>query len=152
MKFLNNAVLSVFARPAEEDAAAIKKALIELVPLDLAQEKIAVEQQSAEGFSDQKIHIYTIMLTKTAHTNAFLKGLLNRLTTEQKEQLLDQRESRLDNELHFFIRFDKSAWLNNRELIITDAGNCFHVKLQLAAFPARRPDALLLVEKIFKPE
>lgn len=152
MKFLNNAVLSVFARPAEEDAAAIKKALIELVPLDLAQEKIAVEQQSAEGFSDQKIQIYTITLTKTAHSNAFFKWLLNRLTTEQKAKLLDQRESRLDNELHFFIRFDKDAWLNSRELVITDAGNCFHIKLQLAAFPARRPDALLLVEKIFKPE
>jgi hypothetical protein len=152
MKFLNNAVLSVFARPAEEDAAAVRQALAELVPLDLVQEKIAVEQQSAEGFSDQKIHIYTITLAKAAHTNVFLKGLLNRLTTEQKQQLLDQRESRLDSELHFFIRFDKDVWLKSRELVITDSGNCFHVKLQLAAFPARRPDALLLVEKIFKPE
>lgn len=150
MKCLNNAVLSVFAKPNEEDSAAIKQALIEFVPLDLAEEKITVQDEKAKGFNDQPIHIYTITLTKTAHTNAFLKKLLDLLQPEQKNTLIEQRESRLDNELNFFIRLDKDRWLASREAALTDSGHCFHIKLHLAAFPARRPDGLLLVEKIFK--
>ncbi len=150
MKYLNTVTLSVFVN-SEENLAAIKQALIALVPFNLEEEKIAVKDEVARGFNDQPIHILTITLAKTAHTNAFLKFLLEKLTSEQKELLLRQKESRLDSELTFFIRFDKERWLAN-ELIITDSGTCFHLKMHLAAFPARRPDALVLVEKIFKPE
>ncbi len=152
MKYLNTVSLSVFAKPAEgEDVAAIREALIALVPLNLAEQKIAVKDEAAQGFNEKKIHILSITLTKTAHCNAFLKEMLNRLTTEQKELLASQKDSRLDNEFNFFIRLDKDRWLN-RDLSLTDSGRCFHVKLNLAVFPARRPDALALVEKIFKPE
>lgn len=151
MKQLNTVALSVFAKSGE-DVAAIRKALIDFVPLDFEEEKIAVKDETAQGFNEQPIHVLSITLAKTAHCNAFLKALLNRLTTEQIELLLSQKESRLDNDLNFFIRFDKTAWLGNRELSITDTGWCFHVMMHLAAFPARRPDALALVEKIFKPE
>ena len=151
MKFLNNVVLSVFCR-SEEDAQSVKKSLAELVPLNLEEEKIRVVEQTAEGFNDQKIKIFTITLTKQSHTNAFLKMLLAKLTAEQKEMLVQQRESRLDNDLNFFMRLDKDKLINDRAMSITDSGNCFHIKLHLAAYPARRPDALVLVEKIFKPD
>lgn len=153
MKFLNNVTLSVFAKPGEgEDLAAVKKALIEFCPLNLETEKITVKEEIAKGFNEQPIRIITITLTKQSHTNAFLKWLLEKLTHEQKALLLSQKESRLDQEFNFFIRFDKDKWLSERELFITDSGRCFHLKMNLAVYPARRPDALLLVEKIFKPE
>lgn len=152
MKFLNTIALSVFAVPSEEDSAAIRQALIDLVPLNLAQENITVQDEKVHGLNEQAIHIYTVTLTKTAHTNAFLEKLRELLAPEQKHTLVEQRESRLDNELNFFIRLDKDRWLVQREAVLTDSGRCFHIKLHLAAFPARRPDALLLVEKIFKGE
>jgi RNA binding exosome subunit len=151
MKYLNTATLSVFSKPPE-DAATLRQALIELVPFNLEEEKIGVKEETAQGFNEQPIKIFTISLTTTAHTNAFLKSLLNRLTDEQKELLLRQRESRLDSDLHFFIRFDKDKWLSDRRLFITDSGHCFHIRMQIAAFPARRPDALAVVEKIFSAE
>lgn len=152
MKYLNSVTLSVFSKPSEEDVAAVKQALIELVPLNLEEEKIAVRDEIATGFNEEPIHITTITLTKEKHTNAFLKHLLGRLTPEQRTMLVQQRESRLDNEFNFFIRLDKERWLRCREISITDSGSCFHIKLNLAVFPARRPEALELVEKIFKPE
>lgn len=151
VKFLNNVTLSVFAK-AEEEVTAVRQALIELVPLNLEEEKIIVKEEVAQGFNEQPIHIISIMLTKQAHTNAFLKHLLSKLSPEQKELLISQKESRLDTGFSFFIRLDKDAWLKNRAIAITDSGRCFHLKLTLAVFPARRPDALELVEKIFKPE
>ncbi|MEM4247122.1 MAG: RNA-binding domain-containing protein [Candidatus Woesearchaeota archaeon] len=152
MKYLNSVTISVFAKPSEEDVLAVRQGLVELVPLNLEKEKIAVNEETAEGFNEQQIKILTITLTKASHTNTFLKALLNRLTNEQKELLLRQRESRLDSDLHFFIRFDKSKWLSDRRLFITDSGWCYHVKMSLAAFPATREAALALVEKVFKTE
>ncbi len=152
MKYLNNLVLSAFAKPYQEDVIAVRKGLVELVPLNLAEEKLEVKEETAQGFNEQPIKIFTIMLVKESHTNAFLKALLNRLTNEQKELLLRQRESRLDDELRFFIRLDKDKWISDRRIFITDSGHCFHIKMQLAAFPASRKAGLALVEKIFKPE
>ena len=152
MKYLNRVTLSVFSKPKEEDITAVKESLAAFVPLNLEEEKIKMEEQTAKGFNEQPIKIFTITLTKTSHTNAFLKWLLGKLTPEQHELLVSQKELRLDSNLHFYVRFDKNAWLSDKELRITDSGDCFHVKLGLAVFPSRRPDALLLVEKIFKPE
>ncbi len=152
MKYLNNVVLSAFAKPSEEDVSAVRNGLVELVPLNLAEEKIKVKEQTAQGFNEQQIKIFTITLLKESHTNAFLKALLNRLTTEQKELLLRQKESRVDDELRFFMRIDKDKWLSDRRIFITDSGHCFHIRMQLAAFPASKEAGLVLVEKIFKPE
>ena len=152
MKYLNSVTLSIFAKPSEEDTAAIKKALIELVPLNIEEEKITVKEETAHGFNGQTIKIFTIVLTKQAHTTVFLKALVQRLSEEQKALLASQKESRLDSELNFFIRLDKDKWLIDRTMFITDSGRCFHIKMHLAAYPARRADALVLVEKIFKPD
>ncbi len=152
MKFLNSATISVFSKPAEEDTAIVRQAVKELVPLKLEEEKILLKEETAQGFNEQPIKILSITLTKTSHTNAFLKRLLELLGTEQCDTLAQQKESRLDDELNFFIRIDKDKWLTDRQAVLTDAGNCLHIKMHIAAFPARRPDALALVDKIFKPE
>lgn len=152
MKYLHYAALSVFTKPTEEDIEAVKQGLMKLVPFNLEEAKVEVKQETAKGFNEQKIKIFSIRLEKQAHTTVFLKNLLEKLTQEQKDQLVEQRESRLGEKLHFFIRFDKEKWMNNKELVITDSGDCFHVKLSLAVYPSRRPAAMVLVEKIFKPE
>jgi RNA binding exosome subunit len=152
MKYFNTVTLSVFAKPEEEDVSAIKQALSELVPLSLTEENIVLTEEKAVGFNEQPIHVLSIVLAKEKHANAFLKGLLAKLTDEQKELLLMQKESRLDNDFNFFIRFEKDKWLTERTLVITDSGRCFHIRMNLAVYPARRPDALVLVDKIFKPE
>ncbi|MBW2973211.1 hypothetical protein KY346_02350 [Candidatus Woesearchaeota archaeon] len=148
MKVLNKAVVSVFIKE-DEDPEEIKSALLSFIPFDIEKEKIQVQQKSAAGFEDKKIRILKIELEKPRHTNAFLKHLLEKLTKEQKEMLLSQAESRLDNHLHFFIRFDKDKLLN-KEYEITDSGNCFHIKLHIAAFPSKREIALEAIEKLLK--
>jgi RNA binding exosome subunit len=150
MKALNKAVVSVFARE-DEDAEKIKSALISLIPLDLEKEKIPVQQKTAKGFEEKKIIVYKIELEKTKHTNAFIKEFLDKLSDEQKEMLLDQAESRLDNHLHFFIRLDKTKLLDGK-YSITESGECFHIKLHIAAFPSKRAVALEAIEKLLKPK
>lgn len=150
MKILNKAVLSVFVRE-EEDEEQIKKTLISLVPIDLKKEKIPLQQKTATSFEDKKIRIFKIELEKTRHTTAFIQKFLNKLTNKQKQMLLDQIESRLDNHMHFFIRLDKDQLLKGKTEI-TDSGHCFHIKLHVAAFPSKREVALKAIEKLLKPK
>jgi len=150
MKILNKAVLSVFVREGEDEEQ-IKKTLISLVPIDMKKEKIHVQQKTATSFEDKKIRIFRIELEKTRHTTLFIKEFLNKLTNEQKQMLLDQIESRLDDHMHFFIRLDKNPLIKGR-YEITDCGHCFHIKLHVAAFPSKRAVALKAIEKLLKPK
>lgn len=148
MRWIHRATITAFGK-SEENIEAIKEGIIALVPFNLEEAKVKLEIQTTEGFEDRKIKIFTIILTKESHTNDFLQFLLDKLTEAQKEMLVKQAETRLDTEFDFFIRFEKDAWINDRELMITDTGNCFHVKLSLATFPKKKENALQLVRKLF---
>jgi len=150
MKYAHNIELSVFAHEGK-DLEKIKACLKSLVPLDFEEEKLTIKDQNATGFKEKKIKIFSIKLEKEKHTKAFLESLLNRLTKEQKEMLLIQKESRLDEDLSFFIRFDKPSLLED-QIEITDSGNCFHIKIHIAAFPAKRENALAVIDKLFKAD
>jgi hypothetical protein len=40
--------------------------------------------------------------------------------------------------------------MEKNEFFITDSGNCFHLTLSIAVFPAKRESALALIDEIFK--
>ncbi len=148
MRWANKITLTTFAKP-EENVEEIKKSVIELVPFDLEKAKIQLQTQNATGFNERTIKIFTIVLVKEAHTNDFLQFFLDKLKEEQKNLLISQAESRLDQEFDFFIRIEKDQWIKEREIWLTDSGHCFHIKISLAVFPRTREKALQLVEKLF---
>ena len=146
MRLVHTITLSVFAKEYE-DAGKVEEALRALVPFDFENEKIKVLVQKAEGF-DSTIKIVTIQLTKVSHTNAVLEFLMEKLSSDQKALLKEQTESRVDEELDYFIRFEKSAWVDERTLELTDTGNCIHCKFALAVYPKKRELAIALVHRI----
>jgi RNA binding exosome subunit len=147
MKLANNVKLSVFVKEGENQAE-IEEKLKSLVPLDIEKEKIALTKQNATGFNEKKITIIEIALIKDRNINAFLDDFKGKLGEKQKELLIRQKETRLDNEMDFFIRLDKPRLLNG-EYWITERGNCFHIKISISAFPKNREKGLETVEKIF---
>ncbi|MBI5389345.1 hypothetical protein HZB01_03115 [Candidatus Woesearchaeota archaeon] len=149
MKFAHAITLTVFARLDEEDVDKVKEKLTLLAPIDLAAEKVQIQEQTAISFNERKIKIYTLRLEKHRHIEAFLDFLSKNLTLEQKEMLLHQKESRLDEHLSFFMRFDKEQWMREGKLWITDDGNCFHLRIHLAAFPKKREVGLGMIESFF---
>jgi RNA binding exosome subunit len=146
---LHSACLRVFSKEGE-DFESIKNAFLKFFPFNLEDEKIELKRHTAEGFRDKKIIILEATLTKQRHLKAFLNTMLNRLTKKQKKLLIRQKESRLDEDCEFFIRFDKDSLLKEGKYLITDSGNCFHLKLSIAAFPAKREIALSVIDEIFK--
>jgi RNA binding exosome subunit len=148
MKLCHNIAVSVFAKP-EEDYELLKSTLIKLFPFDLEEKKVNMNETVAQGFQERTIKMCEIVIDKDSLVNDFLENLIGNLSSEQKELLVKQKESRLDDELHFFIRLDKGK-LIDRQYWVTDSGNCYHIKMKIAAFPATKEKALEVVEQIFK--
>jgi RNA binding exosome subunit len=146
MKLLNSVKLTVFVKEGE-DLIAIKETFLKLIPFDIEQEKLSLLEINASGFNEGKIKIIELQLLKEKHTNQFIKNLMSKFSSEQKALLLRQFYSRCDSEFNFFIRVDKEKLLNN-EYFITDSGNCYHIKMNLACFPRNIDAAKALVEKI----
>ena len=148
MKYVHLIKLTVFSKEEDDENIVVKK-LLSLIPFSIEEEKIKLEKRTAEGFGDKPIKIFGVTLTKDSHTSEFLKNLREKLAGEQKELILRQAESRLDEDLNFFLRFDKEKLINEDKLWITDSGNCFHIKISIAAFPKRRENGLGIVKMIF---
>lgn len=148
MKHLHRITITVFAKP-EENEDRILEGLITLMPFDLAKENITLQREIATGFNDREISIYTLVLERQRHIRAFLSQLTSHLTAGQQRLLISQADSRLDEECNFYLRIDKPEWLNGN-LYLTDSGNCYHIKLTLAAYPKNKQAALAIVNTLFR--
>ncbi len=144
----HNICISVFSKP-EDNKENIKNSLISLFPFNLKDEKIELKSKKCLGFNEREIIIFEVVLEKEKHINKFLKSLNEKLSKEQKQLLINQIESRLDNDLNFFLRLDKEKLINEKLLWITDSGNCYHIKIKISAFPNKKQIAARNIEKMF---
>ena len=149
MKIANSVKISVFVKEGEDELKIIDK-LLSIIPFDIEKEKIVLSQQTTTGFNEKKIKIFEILLAKDRHIEGFLNNLIKNLDQGTKELILSQAESRLDDECNFFLRFNKENLIREDDFWLTDQGNCFHIKINLAAFPKKKEAALEIVRKLFK--
>ncbi len=146
MKLVHNIKLSVFSYEDDgEDTDRIAEALAGLVPFDLEQEKLSIKRTNAWGFDERKIVILELTLTKERHTNRFLQHLKGSLSEGNINLLRSQLESRLDEGLNFFIRLDRQKLFKENKCCLTDSGDCFHIRMSMAAYPKDREKALEVV-------
>jgi len=130
-----------------EDNGMVLQAMEQLVGFDLEKEKLKIRPTRTTSVDDKLILIHEIVLQKDRHINMFLKQLNSKLKPEQKELLIRQ-ENRLDEEGYFYIRLDKPK-LFEGIYHITDEGNCYHIKMCIAAYPKTRAACLAKVKEIF---
>ncbi|MDP2749933.1 MAG: RNA-binding domain-containing protein [Nanoarchaeota archaeon] len=146
-KIANRVTISVFVKP-EESEAEIESALKKLLNIDVEKEKIQIKKQKAVGFNERIIKILEVTIDKNRLVNKFIEQLSSRLKPEQKELLIRQTDSRLDDDLNFFMRLDKQRLIND-DYWITDEGDCYHIKIGIACFPKKRENAFIVIKKIF---
>ncbi|MCF7871873.1 hypothetical protein K9L97_02460 [Candidatus Woesearchaeota archaeon] len=150
MKLANHITIRLFTQP-EEPEQELKNKLYELIQIQKEQiikQKIPYEEIKAKGFNEKKIKIITIILEKDRHINTFLETLKKQLSEEDKDQLLTQK-NRLDKDLNYYLRLDKKEMLKGNYKL-TDTGNCYHIKINIAAFPKKTEKAQETIQKIFK--
>jgi RNA binding exosome subunit len=145
-KKIHNIKITSFSRENLDRDKIIEK-LKYLINLDFETEKIVISEENATGLENNLINIISITLTKSQHTKLFFKNLIEKLGEKQKKQLIEQIDSRLDDNLHFFIRLDKDKLFDNL-CELTDSGNCFHIMTSIAAFPSKKEIGKKIVEEI----
>lgn len=148
MKLVNNVSVRVFCKP-EDDENIVLGGLYKLIgfsSFELESQKLQIKKSVASGFEDD-IKIFEFFVDKPRHVNVFLNNLLANLSHEDKRRLLCE-ENRLDDNLDFFLRFSKPLILED-SFELTDSGDCFHVKLNLAVFPKKKEFAKDVISKIF---
>ena len=143
---LHTLLCRVFIKP-EDDAAAIKSSFLKFFPFNLDEEKVQLITEHVQGF-EQTFDILRVKLDKQRHLSAFLKQFTNLLSENDKKLIVEQAESRLDEDGLFYVRLDKAAWLAGT-VALTDGGDCFHFTFEIAAFPKNRKNMLKTVAKIF---
>ena len=148
MKLANIIEIKVFSHEGEFNEE-VKKGLLDLVGLDIDKEKIKLSESVAKGRheGEEDITIFEVILEKQRHTNQFLKHFIENLG-EQKKTVLEQIDSRLDEEMNFFIRLDKEK-MTVGEYKLTDSGNCYHTRINVAAFPHKREVAKEVIKEMF---
>lgn len=153
MKYCHTIIVNVFVKPEDvaenpEIREKSKSAIKSMLPLDWEKEKIDLNEIKTEGFEGRQIIIYELKMHKEKETNAFLKHLLSNLSKDQKDFLRLEKESRLDENDDFFIRLDRKKLLQGI-YELTTSGDCFHIRMNIAAFPKKRGNALKVIDEIF---
>ena len=151
MKLAHQIKIKVFSyEKFNDNDKIILDKFLQLFPFDLKDQKIELKRTEVLGFNDQKIILFEVILAKEKHTKQFLENLIKNIDEEQKKLILEQLESRLDDNLDFFLRFDKDEYLKNDKLKLIDSGNCFHIEISVAAFPKKREIGLGIVKGVFE--
>ena len=124
-----------------ENEEKVREAVLTLLPT------AQIETEQTEGYYHNPVIILHGKITKKREIKDFLEKL-NLLKPSVKKTILNQLENRMDERGNLFLRFDKQrAFLG--ELKTVDHGDAIHIKVKIAAYPARREEALKVARQIF---
>lgn len=119
----------------DESVEEISQAILNILP------EAEIEAEEAEGMLEDKIIILSGVVSKKRYTNTFFNTLLE---FADLDKLNSDLERKMDEKGNWFLRFDKSDALNEKWTIL-DSGDSVHMKIKIAAYPARKDIA---VEKV----
>jgi len=114
----------------------------------LEDEEPSIESSYAQGLNNENIVVLEWTCSTTRHINTFIQRFVSRIPDE-KLRMLSEQEDRLDDDLNFYIRLDKDSF-ENGEWVVTQSGKCIHIRIHIAAYPAKKKTALEKIEALFK--
>ena len=116
----------------DESADEITDAILNILP------EAEIEAEEAEGLLEDKIIILTGVVSKKRYTKTFFNTLLESVDLDK---LNDDLERKMDEKGNWFLRFDKTDALDEKWTIL-DKGDAIHLKVKIAAFPAKKQIAV----------
>jgi hypothetical protein len=120
----------------------VREAIFTLLPSAQAEKEIT------EGYHKNQVLILSGKITRKKEINGFLEKLQS-LKPSSKKKISNELENRMDERGNLFLRFDKQrAYLG--DFMLVEHGDAIHIKLKIAAYPARKDVALKVAQEIFK--
>ena len=120
-----------------ESADEISQAILNILP------EAEIEAEEAEGLLEDKILILTGTVSKKRYTKTFFNTLLENADLDKLESDLERK---IDEKGNWFLRFDKTDALDEKWTVI-DKGDAIHLKIKIAAYPAKKEIAVGMVRE-----
>lgn len=105
------------------------------------------QTETIEGYFKNPVLILHDKLGKKRETKEFIKILQN-LDSSTKKRVLNELNNKMDDKGNLFLRFDKQRAYRG-DLKIIEHGDAVHVKIKIAAYPAKKEKAMELAKEIF---
>ena len=115
-----------------ESVDEISQAILNILP------EADIEAEEAEGLLEDKIIILSGMVSKKRYTKTFFNTLIE---WTDLDKLNEDLERKMDEKGNWFLRFDKEDALDEI-WTVKDSGDAIHLKIKIAAFPAKKEIAL----------
>lgn len=124
-----------------ENKEKVKKAIQTLFPSSQPQETLT------EGYYKNPVLILHHKIQKKSQIKDFIK-ILQEMRYPDKKRVLRDLDNKMDSKGNLFLRFDKQrAYLG--QLKIAEHGDSIHVKIKMAAYPAKKEPALKLARELW---
>ncbi len=99
------------------------------------------EVEIAEGIDEKPIQILTGKVSKKRQTKEFLKNLTENVKKEELFKLKQDLGRKIDERGNLFLRLNKYDAIDEKWTII-DKGDSLHLKIKIAAYPAKKEIAI----------
>jgi RNA-binding protein len=103
--------------------------------------------EATEGYYKNPVLILSNKIDKKKEIKDFVEKL-STMNDPARKRVLNRLEDKMDDNGNLFLRFDKQrAYMG--DLKIVDHGDSIHLKIKIAAYPAKKKVALEIARKLF---
>ncbi|MCQ2977351.1 MAG: exosome protein [archaeon] len=135
-----------------EDLDSITQALLNIIP------SAEIEAEEVEGLLQEPMVILNGMVSKKRETKEFLNNLLA-IDKDQLTKLYNDLDKKMDEKGNLFLRLskeftpvdseDNDSEVDVSQWKILDGGDSIHLKVKIAAYPAKKEVALNKLDEVF---
>ena len=105
------------------------------------------QTDTTEGYFKNPVLILHDKISKKREIKDFVR-ILEQIDESSKKRLRSELENKMDGRGNLFLRFDKQrAYLGDLKII--KHGDAIHVKINIAAYPAKKENAIKVAKDIF---
>lgn len=124
-----------------ENEEKVKKAVKTLFP------NSSPQQEYIEGYYQNPVLILHDKIERNRDIKDFI-AKMEHLPVSYRNKILDDLDRKMDDKGNLFLRFNKQkAYLD--ELEVVEHGDSIHVKIKIAAYPARKEQAMKIARKLW---
>jgi RNA-binding protein len=104
--------------------------------------------EATEGYYKNPVLILSNKIDKKREIKDFVKKL-SKMNDPTRKRILHQLENKMDDSGNLFLRFDKQRAYQG-DLKVVEHGDSIHLKIKIAAYPAKKKVALEIARKLFE--
>jgi len=137
-----SAVVSTLAY-ATEDEQKVLAAIRLFLPSE-----VEVKQTKLKGHHGNPITSFEASVEQRKLLRELWQRVVEKVRAGEIEKIASSLPEKVDETCHFYLRFDKQH-AHAGKLVLTEGGDAIHLRMKVAAFPAKPEVAVELVRKFF---